>query len=355
VTTVPGKSTSAFTRYRRELGKSATIGGLLSSRRGDDYDNTVLAADSYYRMTESDSLRMQLAGSRTTYPDAFADAFAQPHGAFEGHALSASYNHADKNWTWSAQYEELSPEFRADSGFVNQVGVRYGEAGIERRLRGGPDRWFRNLYLFMSADSTRHYDGDWTEWGMDIGATYQGPRQSEINVAIAPNQEYFAGTTYHNMRGSAFGSMQLSRDVAAALFIRGGEAIDFNNEQQAQFLEITPSADVNVGRHVTAALAYAYQKFETTDGARIFDVHLPQARLLWHFNRRAYVRTIVQYQQVEFPDAEERELLTQLLFSYRLNAQTVFLAGYSDDYEGERDLTRTERAVFVKLGYAFLF
>ena len=355
LTTVPGKSTSASARYRRELGKSATFGGLLTSRRGEDYENTVLAADSYYRVTESDSLRMQLAGSRTTYPDAFAAAFDQPHGAFEGHALIASYSHTDHNWSWSADYEELSPEFRADSGFVNQVGVRFAGAGIERRLRGGPDRWYRNLYLSVGGDATRQYDGGWNEWGMDISATYQGPRQSEISVNLAPNQEYFAGTTYHNHRASVFASMQVSRDIAAGIGIRGGEAIDFNNEQQAQFLEVTPSADVNIGQHVTAALAYAYQAFETKDGAQIFDVHLPQARLLWHFNRRAYVRTIVQYQQVEFPDSEERELLTQLLFSYRLNAQTVFLAGYSDDYQGERDLTRTERAVFVKLGYAFLF
>ena len=355
VTTVPGGSTSAFTRYRRELGKTAAVGALLSSRRGDDYDNTVLAADSFYRMTERDSVRAQLAGSRTTYPDAFAEQFEQPHGAFEGHAFLASYNHADKNWSWSANYEELSPEFRADSGFVNQVGVRYGDAGIERRLRGGPDRWFRNLYLSLGADMTREFDGEWNEWGMDISATYQGPRQSEISINIAPNQEYFAGTTYHNMRASIFGSMQVSPDVSAGIGLRGGEAIDFNNEQEAQFIEITPEATVNVGRYVSAELAYAYQAFETKDGARIFDVHLPQARLLWHFNRRAYVRTIVQYQQVAFAEGEERELLTQLLFSYRVNAQTVFLAGYSDDYEGERDLTRTERAVFVKLGYAFLF
>lgn len=250
---------------------------------------------------------------------------------------------------------ELSPEFRADSGFVNQVGVRYGDAGFERRLRGGPDRWFRNLYLSLGVDATRELEGVWNEWGMDISATYQGPRQSEISINLAPNQEYFAGTTYHNMRASIFGSMQVSRDVAVEMGVRGGEAIDFNNEQQAEFIELTPAAEVNIGRHVSAELAYVYQAFETKDGARIFDVHLPQARLLWHFNRRAYVRTIVQYQQVELADAEERELLTQLLFSYRLNAQTVFLAGYSDDYEGERDLTRTERAVFVKLGYAFLF
>jgi hypothetical protein len=352
--TIGGKSTSALGRYRRELGKSATLGGLLSSRRGDDYENTVLAADSYYRMTDSDSVRVQLAGSRTTYPDAFAAGAGQPQGAFDGHALVASYNHADRNWTWSAHYEELAPEFRADSGFVNQVGVRYGQAAIERRLRGGADRWFRNLYLGAGIDSTRHYDGEWTEWGMDLNATYEGPRQSEISINLAPNQEYFAGRTYHNMRGSISGSMQLSRDLSAGIGIRGGEAIHFDTEQQARFLEITPEADVNIGRHVSAELAYAYQMFETNGGARLFDVHLPQARLLWHFNRRAYVRTIVQYQAVS-AGIDERELLTQLLFSYRLNAQTVFLAGYSDDYQGERDLTRTERAVFVKLGYAFLF
>ncbi|HUF18926.1 MAG TPA: hypothetical protein VMS12_12855, partial [Thermoanaerobaculia bacterium] len=50
-------------------------------------------------------------------------------------------------------------------------------------------------------------------------------------------------------------------------------------------------------------------------------------------------------------------LLTQLLVSYRLDAQTVFLAGYSDNYSGTEqiDLTQTNRAVFVKLAYAWLF
>jgi Domain of unknown function (DUF5916)/Carbohydrate family 9 binding domain-like len=355
VVTLPGNSTSAFARYRKELSKRATVGGMLTTRRGEQYENTVLAADSFYRITDNHSVRVQLAGSRTSYPGAFAEDFGQPQGPFDGHALTASYNHADPHWTWYAQYNELSPEFRADSGFVNQVGVRFGEAGIERRLRGGPERWYRNIYLSVGADSTREYNGEWAEWGLDLSAVYEGPRQSEVSINLAPNQEYFGDTTYRNNRASIFGSMQLSRDVSAGIGIRGGEAIDFNNKQQAQFVEITPEATVNFGRHVSAELAYAYQAFETTSGGRIFAVHLPQARLLWHFNRRSYVRTILQYQQVEFPGSEERELLTQLLFSYRVNAQTVFLAGYSDDYQGERDLTRTERAVFVKLGYAFLF
>jgi len=31
------------------------------------------------------------------------------------------------------------------------------------------------------------------------------------------------------------------------------------------------------------------------------------------------------------------------------------LAGYSDNFEGARELTRTNGAVFVKVGYAWLF
>ena len=56
-------------------------------------------------------------------------------------------------------------------------------------------------------------------------------------------------------------------------------------------------------------------------------------------------------------EARSEELLTQALFSYRLNAQTVFLLGYSDFAEGTDtvDLRQQNRTVIAKLSYAFLF
>lgn len=356
ITTIDRPSTSSFVRYRAELGKSATVGGLVSARRGDDYENSVGAADSYVRVTESDALRVQIAGSRTRYPGVIAGEFAQPHGSFDGHALRASYSHNDRAWSWGANYVESAPEFRADSGFFNQVGVRAANAYLERRIRGGADRWFRNIFLSSGIDGTREFNGRWNEWGADIGATYQGPRQTTISFNLAPNQEYFDGTTYQNFRHAFSVSTQLSRDVAVALNINRGESIDFNNSRPAEFITISPGANLNIGRRFRGEVDYAYQQFETKAGAHIFTVHLPQARMLYHFSRRAFVRTVLQYQSVDFADeSDSRELLTQLLFSYRVNAQTVFLAGYSDNYEGEIDLSRTERAVFVKVGYAWLF
>jgi len=311
--------------------------------------------DGYHRVTEQDNVRVQLSGSRTSYPGAVATEFAQPDGSFNGHAMRASYSHSDKLWDWSADYVELSPEFRADSGFISQVGVRQGEVFLQRRIRGGEDRWFRNLYLAGGVDTTRQFDGDWNEWGADLGATYEGPRQTEISFNLAPNQEYFAGRTYHNFRHSFFVSTQVSPDVSAYLSLNAGESIDFNNAQPADFVTINPGFSLNIGRRLSGEIDYVWQKFETEAGQRIFTVHLPQARLLYHFSRRAFVRTVLQYQTVDFETEKSRELLTQLLFSYRWNAQTVILAGYSDNYEGELDLSRTDRAVFVKLSYAWLF
>ena len=119
---------------------------------------------------------------------------------------------------------------------MNQVGVRYGDARIcsaasaAARIAGSAISTSP-----CGVDATREFDGDWNEWGADLGATYQGPRQSEISFNLAPNQEYFAGTTYHNFRGSVFGSMQVSpRRLGGSGLRRGGEAIDFNNEQQAR-------------------------------------------------------------------------------------------------------------------------
>ncbi len=364
-TTITDESEVAIARYRREIGTRSAIGGLVTSRTGHGYSNRVISADAFRRVTERDSIRLQAAGSRTSYPDAIVAAFAQPAGSFDGHTLLASYSHSDRNWEWEAEYAEVSPDFRDDAGLVNQVGVRVAEAGIQRRVRGGPDRWYRNLYFSLGADSTREWDGAWSEWGADIAVTYQGPRQSEIRLNFAPNQEYFDGRTYHDFRLNFGGAMQLSSDVSAFVSGQAGEAIDFTNSRDADFVTVSPGADFNIGRHVRGELYYTWQRFETKQNRPIFTVHLPQARLLYHFNGRTFLRAILQVRDVRreqdqyvVPVARRsRNLLTQVLFSHRLNAQTVVLAGYSDRWDGAEavDLTQTSRTLFVKLSYAFLF
>jgi hypothetical protein len=99
-----------------------------------------------------------------------------------------------------------------------------------------------------------------------------------------------------------------------------------------------------------------------------FIANLSQLRAVYNFNVRAYLRAIVQYQNIERnPEKydvsvrrESRNFFTQLLFSYKVNPQTVLFLGYSDNAQGmltpdgaRTELTRSNRTFFLKLGYAW--
>jgi hypothetical protein len=56
-------------------------------------------------------------------------------------------------------------------------------------------------------------------------------------------------------------------------------------------------------------------------------------------------------------ESETLTIGTQLLYSYKLNPQTVLFVGYSDNAREDDevlDLTRTDRTVFAKLSYAWM-
>ena len=364
--------TSGVLRYRRDLGETSTLGVLWTGREADGpraggYSNHVAGIDGVYRFSDSDVVRYQLAGSATRYPTRLAPARPDPleAGSFEDHALSVAYQHNDRDWSWHADYQELAPGFRADSGFITRVGVRSGEAWVERRIRGTQGGWFSNLYLFGSLDGTREYDGAFNEWGSDLVFTYQGPRQSEASLAIAPNQEHFEGTTYQNTRYSLSGSFQPTGLSTLSMQVRWGEDIDVANNQQGEFVTLAPGVSLRLGRRFQGTLDWIHQDFDV-QGGRLFTVDLAQTRMFYHFNSRSFLRAILQYEWLERDPAlydnpvlverKTEDLLTQLLFSYRINAQTVFLLGYSDNHAGvdQIDLTQTDRTVFLKIGYAFL-
>lgn len=55
---VNSDSTAAVLRYRRDVGKNSTIGGLVTARDGLDYENAVFGADALVRATDSDTFRL---------------------------------------------------------------------------------------------------------------------------------------------------------------------------------------------------------------------------------------------------------------------------------------------------------
>jgi hypothetical protein len=354
---------SLVARYRRDIGRS-NLGFLYAGRVADGYSNHVGALDTYYRLTESDTIRAQVAGSSTEYPDEIASAFGQSLGRFSGLGAEVTYDHQDRDWFWFVEAVHYDDDFRADSGFITRVGYRELEVGLQRTWWGAEDGWYDQLSLFGSGEITQQIDGEADEWDVDLEAVYQGPMQSIVAFVVSPRRQYFDGVHYDNFRGTAIFEARPSGRVHFRLQATAGDTIDFTNSQQATFLSTFALVELNLGRRFEGSLRYVRERDEV-DAGHLFTAQLIEARLLYHINLKTFVRAILQWRDVERSpenyvvevDPKSELLFTQLLFSYKLTPQSVVFLGYSDNYLGDEriDLTQSDRTFFAKVGYTWAF
>jgi hypothetical protein len=190
--------------------------------------------------------------------------------------------------------------------------------------------------------------------------------QSTVQLGVRPNNETFRGERFFNFRRDLLVNLRPRRNLELELFARGGEQIDFTNVRQADFETIRPRVEFQFARDFTGELQHTWQRF-TNHGIEYIEVNLTQTALRYHFNRRAFLRAILQYRDVErdlsqFPPRttlrpKDESLVTQLLFSYKLNPETVLFLGYADNHAGTQtvDLTQRDRTFFFKVGYALLW
>ncbi|HEY0511450.1 MAG TPA: DUF5916 domain-containing protein [Thermoanaerobaculia bacterium] len=362
------KVTSGVLRFRRDVGSNSSLGVLYAGRQGSDYHNHLAGMDGFFRLGGADTMRFQLVRSDTRYPDEIVRSFDQPAGAFQGNAILANYDHQARDWSWGLTYEDESPELRADSGFIPRVDIRDTRGYFGRQIYGGPGDRFTQLNLSVSGDRTKDHEGRLTDEQIVLDANVGGPLQSFLETAYTRSTHLFGGRLYAGMnRWALFSNIQPSGATRLAFNVDYGDAIDFTNNRPADTLVLTPGAELKLGRHVNALINHTLQILNV-EGGRLFEANLSQLRLIYNFNSRCFVRGIFQYLDLRrtvdlyLPalqpslDAKTRTLFTQLLFSYKLNAQTVLFLGYSDDQLGIPDfgLTRTDRTFFFKVGYAWI-
>ncbi|HUP48650.1 MAG TPA: DUF5916 domain-containing protein, partial [Thermoanaerobaculia bacterium] len=334
--------TASVLRYRRDVGTGSTVGVLYAGREGDRYHNRVAGVDGFFPVTPAAEVRVQYLRSDTRYPDEFAVAFGQERGSFDGGALRLTYQHVDRNWIWFAGYQDFEPGFRADSGFVPRVDLRRADAALRRRFWGKPTDWWTNWSVSVDGLRSENHAGVVTDETMRIGSTVGGPRQSLLDVRVSRNAVRFQDRLHEGMvRASAYFEIQPGAIGKFSLFIDGGETVDFANNQPADLLLFVPSAELKLGRHINAQLRRIQQRLDVREG-RLSETAINELRLVYNFNVRSFVRAIAQHQDTErdpslfrFPVQRRTEsLFSQLLFSYKLNPQTVLFLGYSDSHLG---------------------
>jgi len=352
-------------RYTRGFGNTSTIGALVTSREGDGYSNEVAGFDGRYFINDQSTLRFQYLDSRTEYPAETAAEFGQAE-QMDGDAWRMEYRYGSRNWFAQYWHQDLDPTFRADSGFISRVDIVQDRFEMNRTFYGADDAWYTDFRLGVQGARLKTSDGRLINRNIQPFITFQGPMQSFGRLGAGVRKEHWNGQTYDLQGGFMFGQVRPRSGLNINMEVSRGEQIDYTNSRLADQRRVAPQIDWNATQHLLVRLRYTSDRLSAKDGPTVFDAKLVDLRLTWQFNVRSFVRLTLQDQDVErnvdlylnrlFTDPSTSSLSTQLLYSYKLNPQTVLFAGYSDNSledDTTRELEKTGRTLFFKLSYAW--
>ncbi|MGH9323701.1 MAG: DUF5916 domain-containing protein, partial [Vicinamibacteria bacterium] len=333
--------TGIVARYRRDVGEASTMGLAYTGREADGYHNRVVAADGFLRLSPTQSASFLVTGTTTDYPDSVAFEFGQDPGSFAGLGYSVEYEYDSRDWSASAAWTDVRDDFRADFGFVPQVGFRAPEGDLERIFWSDGEGWFNRISLEVEAEWQEDQDGDLLERQYVLAMNYEGPWQTFARAWTTWSRIGFAGETFDLVEPRFEFEVRPAGWIGFGAFTSFGHEVDFDNVRRADEVFLVPGLDLRVGRSFELGVDHTYQRL-SLDDERILTANLTEIRALYHFNVRTFVRGIVQLRDNDFNPAmfveevepEEQRIFSQLLFSYKLNPQTVIFVGYSDNYQG---------------------
>lgn len=356
---------STALRYRRDIGKASTLGFTVTDREGKDYYNRVAGVDGFFKLTPRDLFMFQWLGSWTRYPEDIAREYQQPEGNLKGRVLGLQYNHDTENYGAFVIYHNISPDFRANLGRTYQVDYKFIFGGLRYTFRRDPGHWYTKINAVASYQHEKDNDDhNLLNKAYALELNYEGPWQSFANLIVSIGERGFMGGEFReNFLVFSMG-VRPSGSFSMALYGNYGDQIDYANVQPGNRIRLNPIVQYKMGRHLFVSVDHVYEKLNVNAG-RLYTANLSNLSLVYQFNRRTLLRTILQYAHFNYNsalysyqiDPKFKHLFSQILFSYKINPQTVLFLGYSDDYYGYSyipDLKQNNRTFFLKIGYALV-
>ena len=357
-------NTALVGRYNYGFANTSSLGVLVTARDGEGYNNSLGGLDGRWKISDQHSIRFQYLSSATEYPLATAIEFEQPLGSFSGDAAKVRYEFRSRDWFANAEYNDLSSGFRADSGFITKVGSRALDGVVGHIWHGGEANWWNRIRASFHVDHEVDENERLLNHQNVLRVGFGGQLQSWFQFALVDLEETWEGVTYDQTSLRAYAEI---RPVGAlSLRVLGviGDQVDYSNDRLGKTFRIEPSIDWNISRKLFLRLKGVYAELETQEGEQIFNALVADTRLTWQFNLRSFLRLTAQMTDVERNqalyfeeiDSRSRDIGRELLYSYKLNPQTVFFLGYSDQYIDEDNLdglTVSDRTWFMKIGYAW--
>ncbi len=329
--------------------------------------NRVFGPDFQWRRGDTDTVTGQLLFSHSQTPVRPDLADEWDGRTLSGHAGQVWWSHSTRHVDWFTQYTDVGDGFRADSGFVPQVGYRqtYGEAGFTHRPQG----FVRRQRIFSYLDRQTGRDGDLLQQLFALGTGFDARWNSFLQFRYQYDRIRAGQQLLPRHSGNAIIQFSPSRVINQInVEARFGQEIDFDNERRGDGLTVTLSTTVRPTDHLSVSFNNSRRFLNVDDPAlgsgRLFTARVDRVRATYTFTARSFVRLIGQWVETTRDPALYRFVVDRrssgfggsALFAYKLNWQTVLFLGYGDNRELDEHTDQVEpldRSLFLKLAYAF--
>ena len=358
------KANVAVGRYRYDLNTHFSIGAIGTFRQGDDYANNLAGVDARWQQG-AHTATAQFLHSQSEYPQEIVDQYSGELGddpTPTGNAWRLEYAFSNRNWNFSASHEDIDPGFRADLGFMGQV-------GYDRSLVGGGYSWFRDdqafnrINFYADFDITHRYDGQLLERELEGQISAQGPKQSNLRLHGLVRDRYWKGRMFDEHYVDANANFRPNGRLQLGMYVQAGTLLDLAASKTGQRTMVELYGNANIGRGIATDWDIVHQRMRR-DGGTAFEAVVANVSGSWQFDPRQRLRLTLQGSEVTRDPAlylqpvneTARDWAAQAVYSYKVNPRTALYAGASygafmdDDHP---DLFGATRSVFVKLSYGW--
>ncbi|MEO8361608.1 MAG: DUF5916 domain-containing protein, partial [Vicinamibacteria bacterium] len=352
-------------RVKRDFGRSFLSALAVTREVEGGGSNRVFGPDFRYQRGTSDTVTGQLLFSQSTTPVRPELATEWDGRHLDDHAARVGWQHSTTHLDWVTHFQDIGEDFRADSGFVPQVGYRqlFGESGYTVRPKG----FLRRARVFSSIDRQTDRGGGLLQQQFTAGGGMDAAFNSTLVLGYEYGRNLTGGRILSRSNGYVIARTSLSQLVNnVTLGVTFGQDIDFANARRGTGASLNFNASLRPTDHLALTLNDSLRFLNVNLGpattGRVFTSRVDRVRATYTFTAKSFVRAIAQWVQttrdpalyLSSVSASSHSFSGSLLLAYKLNWQTVLFVGYGDDREpNERDaLKPIARSLFAKMSYA---
>jgi len=403
------RAVNGVVRVMREFWKQSHVGVFASSRDFADTSNRVASLDARLKFSKNWVVDAQAIHTWTRqdtanfeFPCLWVPQSASGIGSQQGNALWLDASYTGRHFAFTTNYNDFSPNFCTELGFVNRIDIRQNTASGSYFWR--PEK--RKVIAFgPSALETVDWNhaGIMQDWAAVLGFEVDLTKQTTFTVSRGEAYELFDSIDFRKHSTAVSASTQPYKWISfSARYAQGiGEnyfpapgLLPFLGNSQRVTLGFTvlPSSRFRLDE------SWIYYRLGTrpgwntppfSAGQSIFNNYLNRTKLNYQFTKELSLRLIVDYNatlanpnlldlQTNLgsydggPIAPAKQFTTDILLTYLLHPGTAVYLGYNNGFNdlvlhqvlppGTPFVTAqggasnmTSRLIFVKVSYLLRF